>query len=478
MTDKIGCLRNKLFHSAGDYAFFKEKSVIPDSLKDFYLSHVNAQVAMAESALSSGEFDNLVIYGGGLSYRFRDDTSYPFRINPYLARFAPLQAFTDCWLILADGRPKLLVRQSRDFWHKQAEFNDSVLKDAFDIEVYDEAQKVIQSLNGLTGKTAVISEKTPDVFEQLNQLELFSLNPSTVLNYIDFHCAIKTEYEIACIKEASDLGAVAHTQALRSFEQGKSEFQIHLDYLQSIAVEAHELPYDNIIALNENAAILHYTHRSRTAPQKPLSMLIDAGACYLGYNSDISRTYLYPSVQSSAARDCFRGMLSSLDQAQKTLIDDIKPGVNYRDLHLRAHQKIAQILVDVGLVNASVDAAWATNITSTFFPHGLGHFLGLQVHDKGGWLANDQGETNPPPQEHPFLRLTRPIAAGQVFTIEPGIYFIPMLLEQVKATSNAKLVNWSLLDELLPYGGIRIEDNIAVTETGSQNLTRAAFANI
>jgi Xaa-Pro dipeptidase len=109
-------------------------------------------------------------------------------------------------------------------------------------------------------------------------------------------------------------------------------------------------------------------------------------------------------------------------------------------------------------------------------PHGLGHLLGLQVHDVGGLHAAAESAAVPRPEGHPALRLTRKLEAGMVVTVEPGLYFIDSLLEQLQGGPYSAHVDWSLVRELRCCGGIRIEDNVAVTAGGGENLTRAAFA--
>ncbi len=114
----------------------------------------------------------------------------------------------------------------------------------------------------------------------------------------------------------------------------------------------------------------------------------------------------------------------------------------------------------------------AQKIGHLFFPHGIGHLLGIQVHDVGGQLKDPSGEPAPPPPEHPFLRLTRETEPGMVFTIEPGLYFIPTLLDPERNSAKGRLLNWKLIDELIPFGGIRFEDDVVVTAAGYENLTR------
>jgi Xaa-Pro dipeptidase len=154
--------------------------------------------------------------------------------------------------------------------------------------------------------------------------------------------------------------------------------------------------------------------------------------------------------------------------------------VDYRDIHLSAHRHTAGILKQLGLVAMSEEAMLAERVTSTFLPHGIGHLLGLQVHDVGGFMAGEFGGSLPKPEGHPYLRLTRMLQPGMVVTIEPGLYFIPTLLNKLRASPAAAAVNWSLVERLLPFGGVRIEDDVVCGAAGAapENLTREAFAAV
>jgi Xaa-Pro dipeptidase len=127
----------------------------------------------------------------------------------------------------------------------------------------------------------------------------------------------------------------------------------------------------------------------------------------------------------------------------------------------------------------SAEEAVTNDITGCFYPHGLGHHLGSNVHDKGAQLANAQGDIIPPSEKYPKLRSGSPMVANQIHTVEPGLYFIPAYLDKLKTGEYARLINWARVDEFLPYGGIRIEDNIIVhADNTLENLTREAFAAI
>ena len=139
---------------------------------------------------------------------------------------------------------------------------------------------------------------------------------------------------------------------------------------------------------------------------------------------------------------------------------------------------IAGLLKDWGLVRGDPDELFETGVSATFFPHGLGHFLGIQVHEVGGFFADATGAEISPPEKFPHLRLLRTLEADQVLTIEPGIYFIDSLLDKLRAEPVAKAVNWKLIDQLKKFGGIRIEDNVVVTSSGAENLTRQEFSAV
>jgi Xaa-Pro dipeptidase len=130
------------------------------------------------------------------------------------------------------------------------------------------------------------------------------------------------------------------------------------------------------------------------------------------------------------------------------------------------------------LIKLPGEAALEQGITSVFFPHGIGHLLGLQVHDVGGVMGDVQGGERKRPEGHPHLRLTRMLEPGVVVTVEPGIYLIDSLLRAANADARRPHIDWAVVEALRPYGGIRIEDNVATTAAGPENMTRGAFAKL
>ena len=295
------------------------------------------------------------------------------------------------------------------------------------------------------------------------------MNPPHLLTRLHFDRAVKTGYELECMRRASDLGARGHLAALAAFRRGGSEYEAHMCYLEACSQREEEMPYNNIVAYNENSAVLHYQHLERTAPKSLRSFLIDAGAQYRGYASDITRTYAaYPSR--------FADLVESLDGAQRALCDEIVAGRDYREVHLSAHRRLGDLMQQIGLTRLPGQAALELGITSVFFPHGIGHLLGLQVHDVGGVMGDDQGRERQRPEGHPYLRLTRMLEPGVVVTVEPGIYLIDSLLAAAHADSRRVHIDWTVVEELKPFGGIRIEDNVVATASAPENLTRNAFA--
>jgi Xaa-Pro dipeptidase len=427
------------------------------SLYDDHLKYVRDYT---DRALAETGFDHVVIAAGALHVAFLDDNTYPFKPNPHFKWWVPIVDNPNCVVVYTPGqKPRLIYYQPVDYWYKPAGAPSGFWVDSFDIRVIGDAKDAEQHLPK-SGSVASIGEG--------------GSNPEPLLNRLHWARAWKTDYEIDCIRRANTRAARGHVAAERAFRDGQSEYEIHLTYLRAADHTEEELPYSNIIALNENASVLHYLLHER----EPLdagarhSFLIDAGASIHGYASDVTRTY-------SSRNDEFQELIDAMDEAQQSLIAAIKPNVSYPDIHLLAHRRVAELLLRFGLVrDLDADAIVRKRISSTFLPHGVGHYLGLQVHDVGGFLADPTGNTIAKPEGHPYLRLTRKVEPRMVFTIEPGFYFIDTLLDDLRKSDDAKYVNWEKIGAFRKFGGVRIEDNVVVTQDGSENLTRAAFSAI
>ena len=220
------------------------------------------------------------------------------------------------------------------------------------------------------------------------------------------------------------------------------------------------MPYGTIVAFDAKAAILHYQNKRGTEAAPGRTLLLDAGAAHEGYAADVTRTWTRGDVHPA-----FLELLRGVDAMERDLVAMVTPGRPYLEIHVEAHRGVARLLAAAGVVETSAEEALERG-------HGVGHHLGLQVHDVGGHQAGPDGGTVPPPAEYPFLRNTRILEPGHLVTIEPGIYFIPTLLDPLRAGDDAAAVDWDLVDELLPLGGVRIEDNVVCTEGEPRDLTR------
>ena len=431
-----------------------------------YAAHVAELQQHWENALQAEGFDAALIHAGSKLASFLDDYEYPFRCNPHLLWWLPLTHHHDSALLVRPGhRPKLFYYQPDDYWYSPPADPESWWADEFEVVSVRDADAWKQA--GINGRTALIGD-APALAECAKADQL---NPARLLNRIHLERTRKTPYEIACMAEAARLGAVAHTAAEQAFREGLSEYDIHQRYCMSIKMVDAELPYGNIIALNEHSAVLHYHGHEQETPGKLRSFLIDAGATVHGYACDITRTH-------AAGAGEFAELIAAMDGMQKMLCAAVVAGLDYRDLHLRAHLDIARILKDFDIIRPSAEDAVASGLSAVFYPHGLGHYLGLQTHDVAGLIADVDGTPIPRPEGHPFLRLTRTLEAGNVLTIEPGLYFIEPLLRKWRENGDMAVINWGKVEKLSRYGGIRIEDNMVVTNGKPRNLTREAFATL
>jgi len=438
------------------------------ALGALYGNHLQTVASRHDHALEQAGASHAIVYSGNPKLAFLDDYHHPFKANPHFISWAPLTALPFSYIVYTPGEtPVLIYYQPHDYWHVVPGAPDGYWTSHFDIRVAHSTDEIAAHLPADRDKCIAIGE-----FDDAQlAFGIDRINPTTAINILHYARGVKTEYELAVMRLAADRAAAGHVAAEAAFRNGMSEFDIHRAYCAAVSHTEHELPYGNIIALNEHGAVLHYTDLDREVPEQLRSFLIDAGATVHGYASDFTRTY-------SNGDSRFQDLIDRMDTMELEIVDKVQVGVDNRDLHIGAHKMLAELLVDADLASGDADTLLETGITSAFFPHGLGHLLGVQVHDVGGHQENESGTIIDPPSGHPFLRLTRVLEEDMVITIEPGMYIIDMLLENLRGTPAEGHVNWNTVDWLRPYGGIRIEDDIRVSANGPENLTRDAFARL
>jgi Xaa-Pro dipeptidase len=424
---------------------------------DAYPEHITYLQQATEAALAKHQFEALVLCSGTAQTKNRfDDQSWPLSPTPAYSHWCPL-AESDAFVIVRPGRRPTLVRTvADDYWETPAPPESDHFWTAFDVVTVGpgHAGDVLPG-----GKVAVITRDP-------GQAPPGEVNPSALIATLDHARTTKSAYEISCLAEATRRAVIGHRATEVKFRAGPvSELALHLAYLAASEQDDATAPYKNIVALGEHCAVLHYVAYQRTPVAGDTSLLVDAGAKYQGYGSDITRSY---ARGTGPAAGRFAALIERMDQMQRTIIERVAPGKAYEDLHDDAHRLLADVLVDTGLGKASAAELVDRGITRVLLPHGLGHSLGVCVHDVGMRLL-------PPRPENKFLRNTSTIEVGQVFTIEPGLYFIPGLLDPLREDGRDRLLDWKLVEELRPFGGIRIEDNVVVQRTGVRNLTREAF---
>ncbi|EIC82658.1 Xaa-Pro dipeptidase [Serratia sp. M24T3] len=437
-----------------------------ESLSTLYKEHIAVLQARALEILQRNQLDALLIHSGELLGTFLDDYNYPFKVNPQFKAWVPVTQVPNCWLWV-DGvnAPKLWFYSPVDYWHSVEPLPDSFWTQDVQVLPLAKPDDIRKQLPADLSRVAYIG------YAQGRALELGisadHLNPKAVLDYLHYHRAYKTGYEVACMREAQKLAVSGHRAAKEAFLSGMSEFDISMAYLTATGHRETEVPYGNIVALNEHAAVLHYTTLQHQPPAEIRSFLIDAGAEYNGYAADLTRTY------SAKSDNDFAALVKDLNNEQQALIGTIKPGVRYTDYHVQMHQRIARILkAHEIIVDISEEAMVEQDLTGPFLPHGLGHPLGLQVHDVGGFQQDENGTHLAAPSQYPYLRCTRIIQPGMVLTIEPGIYFIESLLAPWREGKFSKHFDWDKIEALKLFGGIRIEDNIVIHDNRVENMTR------
>ena len=419
------------------------------TLDTLYRDHVQDLERRFAAVLEEQGLDAVVIESGTPAKRSRfDDQYWPLRPCPHFVHWVPL-AEADAALVVHAGRRAKLVRiAASSFWEKPAPLETHAFEEALDVVTVKDAAEAKQHFGG--GRVAFVGEGRE--------------GPADLVKAMDALRVHKTPYEVACLAEANRRARLGHDALREAFRGGDaSELDLHLLYLRATAQDDWETPYKNIVALGENAATLHHVAYGRTPRSRDAeSLLVDAGAQCRGYGADVTRTWVKGSGATASA---FGQLVAGVEAMQKRLCAAVKVGMPYEQLHDESHRQVGIILKELGVARGSADEAVARGVTRAFYPHGLGHSLGIQTHDVGCGLRA-------PRADNPFLRNTTEVSVGQTFTIEPGVYFIDALLAELRGKPEGQLVDWTAVDALAPLGGVRIEDDVFVETGGVRNLTR------
>lgn len=432
------------------------------ALAALYPDHLARLAEGYATALATHGWDAVVIHSGAARKRVDvDDQYWPLRPTPHLQHWAPLHE-PDALLAVSPGRRPRLLRVTRfDFWEHPFSPEADHFAPHFDHVALDAIEDARPHLPG--GRVAFLGDDRARA--ALLGFPDEAVNPAPLTRALDALRTLKTAYEVACLAEANRRAAQGHDAVVEAFRAGDDvELDLHLAYLRATRQDDPETPYKNIVALGRNAATLHHVSYGRR-PAGAGALLLDAGATCMGYCSDITRTWVRGR---GAATDAFAALVAGVEALQKRLCAAVRAGDPYESLHDRSHREVGALLREIGVVRTGGEEAVAKDLTRAFYPHGLGHSLGLQCHDVGCAVIR-------PRADNPFLRNTSVIAAGQTFTVEPGVYFIPPLLAPLREGSQSADIDWALVDALTPFGGVRIEDDLVVVgeaEGAVRNLTR------
>lgn len=284
--------------------------------------------------------------------------------------------------------------------------------------------------------------------------------------------SIKSDEEVTEIEKALDISYLMNTLAMRATSAGTLEREIFG------AVEGLALGMGNGISFpvifSVNGETLHNHHHENIMKDGDLALLDSGAESELHYASDITRTFPVSGKFTPLQKDIYNIVLNS----QLEAINSIKPDVSYKEIHLNTAKIIASGLKELGLMKGNIDDAVEEGAHALFYPHGLGHMLGLDVHDMEGlgegFVGYDENTKRSEQFGLGYLRLAKNIRSGFVITVEPGIYFIPQLYKNWKSENKlVEFINYDKVAEYLDFGGIRIEDDILVTETGNRVLGKS-----
>ncbi len=279
----------------------------------------------------------------------------------------------------------------------------------------------------------------------------------------------KDESEVKLITQLADIANFGYQKIAEAIRPGITEKEIQLIYETEIYRRgSHTTPYDSIVGAGTNSAILHALPTNRVVLENEF-VLVDAGADIFDYCVDITRTYFSSGNMTGQHKDLYDLVLKAYTECAAMCM----VGVQWRDVHTKAAHIITEGLLQLGILRGSYSDLLEKEVVSLFFPHGVGHLVGLRVRDAG-----QEENTHPKTYFGARLRIDLELEENNLVTVEPGCYFIASILNNVKVQEKFKEeVNWVEVEKWKNIGGVRIEDNFLVKNGTNVNLTKVVKKN-
>lgn len=317
----------------------------------------------------------------------------------------------------------------------------------------------------VAGKVSVLTTDIND-FNKLFSPHL-TLGGDDFFYALDESRLIKDQYELELMRHAARITDNCHLAVMSAIPIETEETHIHAEFTyHALRQGSKAQAYDPICCSGTSCSTLHYVKNDQPITAEKHSILIDAGAEWENYASDVTRCFPINGDWKEEHLAIYNIVL----RMQNVTKEMIKPGASWEEIHLTAHRVMIEEFLNLGIFKKeySVQELFDAKMSARFFPHGLGHLLGMDTHDVGG----NPNYSDPDPLLQ-YLRLRRPLQAGMTLTDEPGVYFLPFLLEDVlNDPSKNKYIDRPVLDKYWYVGGVRIEDDLLVTDTGYENFTK------
>lgn len=337
--------------------------------------------------------------------------------------------------------------------------------DKFDVDAVKYVDTLESTLKASSDKGLTIF--TTDINKWNESFKQFLTEKETDFFYaLDEARMIKDDFEIELMRHAAAITDKCHLGVMSATPIETNETHIHAEFMYHALRQGSKYQlYDPICCSGPNCSTLHYVKNDDEIGPEKKSVLIDAGAEWSCYASDVTRCFPINGDWTKEHLEIYTTVL----KMQKATMAMIKPGASWDAIHLKAHKVMISEFIKLGIFkNFSEEEIFHSNISARFFPHGLGHLLGMDTHDVGGHPNYE----DPDPKLR-YLRLRRDLKEGMVLTDEPGVYFSPFLLKDIlEDESKMKYINKDVLDKYWYVGGVRIEDDLLITSDGFENFTK------